>query len=84
MRFSAASRKHIARDCLNLYPKYTKTRLRASVSSKNFPGVISPDPRFKGEEGRPKGRGNIMNGRKGMDRKDEGEGRRRRGEGGYN
>jgi hypothetical protein len=47
--FSAAGRKHRATDCLNLCPKCTETRLRASASSKNFPGVIPPDPRFKGE-----------------------------------
>jgi hypothetical protein len=49
-----------------LYPKCAKTRLRASVISKIFPGVIPPDPRYKrkgkgqldterGEEGRRKG-----------------------------
>jgi hypothetical protein len=43
--FSAAGRKHRARDCLNLCPKCTETRLRASASSKNFPGLY-PGPPF--------------------------------------
>jgi hypothetical protein len=47
--FSAAGTKHRARDCLNLCPKCTETRLRASARSKNFPEVIPPVPRFKGE-----------------------------------
>jgi hypothetical protein len=72
MQFSAASRKHKARDCLNFCPKCTKTRLRAHVISNNF----------KGERRKCKREGGIrMNRRKGMGRKDEGGGRRR-GEGG--
>jgi hypothetical protein len=49
-----------------LYPKCAKIRLRASVISKIFPGVIPPDPHYKrkgkgqldtenGEEGKRKG-----------------------------
>jgi hypothetical protein len=52
---------------------------------KNFPGVLSPDPRFKGQRMDGKREGRIrMNGRKGMGMKDEGERGRggRRGKGG--
>jgi hypothetical protein len=35
-----------------VYPKCVKTHLRAFVISKFFPGVIPPDPRFKGRGGR--------------------------------
>jgi hypothetical protein len=69
--FSAAGKKHGARDCLNLCPKCTETRLRSSVSSKNFPGVISSDPRSKGEGREGKREGGIKrNERKGMGRKE--------------
>jgi hypothetical protein len=60
-----------------VYPKCVKTHLRAFVISKFFPGVIPPDPRFKGRggrggvgrEGRGEGRGRGGKGREG-ERKD--------------
>jgi hypothetical protein len=81
--FSAAGRKYKARDCLNLCPKCTETRLRAFVSSKNFPGLY-PDPRFKGRGGKAKGRvglegieGREWEGRRKMKGREEGKGRKR-------
>jgi hypothetical protein len=75
--FSAAGRKHRARDCLNLCPKCTETRLRASVSSKNFPGLYPRTPVLKGRGGKAKGRVGLegMEGREWEGMKDEGEGR---------
>jgi hypothetical protein len=35
-----------------VYPKCVKTHLRAFVISNFFPGLIPPDPRFKGRGGR--------------------------------
>jgi hypothetical protein len=57
-----------------LYPKCPKTRLRAVVISKNFPRVISPDPRYKREG---KGTGH----RKGRGREEKGEEERKMGKG---
>jgi hypothetical protein len=75
--FSAAGRKHRAKDCLNLCPKCAETRLRGSVSSNNFQGLY-PGPPFK-EEGREgKREGGIR--RNGVGRKkDKGEGEGREG-----
>ena len=59
-------------------PKCSKTHLRASEISKNFPGVIPPDPRFKGgprltrQEGERITQG--MGKGKGVGRRDKGEG----------
>jgi hypothetical protein len=58
-----------------LCQKGIKTHLRASEIWKNFPGVIPPDPRYKGE-GKEEGRE-----RKGRKRR-EGEGRGGEGRGG--
>jgi hypothetical protein len=38
-------------------PKCSKTHLRASTTSKIFPGVIPPDPRLKGATSNAAGRG---------------------------
>jgi hypothetical protein len=65
---SAAGREHRARDCLNMCPKCTETRLRASVSSKNFPRFIPRTPILKGRGGKAKREGGI--GRKGMGKKE--------------
>jgi hypothetical protein len=74
MRFSAASRKHKARHCLNFCPKCTKTRPRA-CQFKKLSGGYTPGPPFqRREEGRQREGGIRTNGRKGMGRKDEGEG----------
>jgi hypothetical protein len=64
-----------------LCPKCTKTRLRASVSSKFF-WVITPDPLLKGRGGKAKGRVGLegMEGREWEGKTDEGEGKE--GEGG--
>jgi hypothetical protein len=48
--------------------KCTEARLRASVNSKNFPRVIPPDPRFKGEGREEEGRGRKAKGRVGLER----------------
>jgi hypothetical protein len=70
---SATGRKHRARYCSNLRPTCTETRLRVSVSSKKFSGVIPPDLRFKREGGKAKGRVGLggMEGRKWEGKKDE-------------
>jgi hypothetical protein len=82
--FSVAGRRHRATDCLNLCPKCAETRLRASVSSKNFPWVVPRTPRFKGKGRKAKGRVRWegMRGREWEGKEDEGqekEGREREG-----
>jgi hypothetical protein len=64
-----------------LGPKCTETRLCASVRSKNFPGVIPPDPVSKEREGKAKGRvgSEGMEGREWEGKKDQGEGKEGRG-----
>jgi hypothetical protein len=58
-------------------PKCAKTHQRACDMSKNFPGVIPPDPRSQGE-----GEGGPRKGREGREgREGEGEGGGEEGEG---
>jgi hypothetical protein len=82
LTFTVRQARNRARDCLNLRPKCIKTPLRASVSSTNFPGVIPPDPRLKGEGRKGKREGGTRR-KEGMRRKgrieDGREGKGRRG-----
>jgi hypothetical protein len=57
-------------------PKCTETRLRASVTSKHFPGLYARTPVLKGREEKAKGRVRL----EGMERR-EWEGKKMKGRG---
>jgi hypothetical protein len=71
--------RHHGSDSLFTSPECAKTQLQAFAISKNFPGVIPPDPLIRGGEGRERrggeGRGWYGEGEDGKGMCAEGRGR---------